>query len=212
MNVLDLLVDGIEAQMSNEDSFTHDAITFRFRKGERYYQRILTHKEILEFQGGGAISSSLLEDYLCREVLAYFKGLEKPNGLTLKLNDIVICEETKVIGRVIKFYTPTASEEQIMVETRSGRHYHAPARLWKHYQFGLQPTTVIVDEMCTTQPLLNQHGQYAAKFAENHGMSINEALEHPTVKAHAEYLSKASLDEKVLKETYPKQNFLKNGG
>lgn len=31
--------------------------------------------------------------------------------------------------------------------------------------------------------LLNPAGEYAVKFAENHGMSIQEALEHPTVKA-----------------------------
>jgi len=161
--------------------------------------------EIVKFNGG-AVSSSLLEDMICREAYEYFKE-EKD----IKYGDWVICNESGVVGRIINFYTPTSCEEQIMVKTRDGHRYHAPTRLWKHYQFGVQPTTVIIDEMCTTQPLLNQHGQYAVKFAENHGMSINEALEHPTVKAHAEYLSKVSLDEKVLKEICPKQNFL-NGG
>lgn len=36
------------------------------------------------------------------------------------------------------------------------------------------------------EKLLNPVGEYAIKFAENHGMSISEAMEHPMVKAFAE--------------------------
>lgn len=36
------------------------------------------------------------------------------------------------------------------------------------------------------EKLLSPVGEYAAKFAENHGMSINDAMEHPMVKAFAE--------------------------
>jgi len=221
MNIFDLLAQGIEAQMSNEENFVQDAITFRFRKGDRYYQRVIPRKEIILFNGG-AVSSSLFEDMICREVMEYFKnpkGSEKTEN-TLQLGDWVICSESGVVGRIINFYTPTACEEQIMVKTRNGRRYHAPKRLWKHYQFGVEATTVITDELSTTMggikaseydgDMLNEHGKYAIKFAQNHGISINEALEHPTVKAHAEVIN--SLNEQVLKEIYPKQNFLKNGG
>lgn len=145
--------------------------------------------------------------------MAYFKGIKKPAKPTLKLGDWVICTESGVVGQIINFYTPTACEEQIMVKTRDGIRYHAPKRLWKHYLFGTTATQVITDElafMATESSLLNPHGQYAIKFAQNHGISINEAFEHPTVKAHAEAIN--SLNEQVLKEIYPKQNFLKNGG
>jgi len=226
MNILDLLVDGIEAQMSNEDRFMDDAIVFRFRKGDLYYQRVIQHQEIMGFQGG-AISSSLLEDHICREVITYFKGIKKPDKPTLKFGDWVVCTESGVVGRIINFYTPTSCEEQIMVKTREGRRYHAPKRLWKHYLFGTTATQVITDELAfmginpnlsrspellaTESSLLNPHGQYAAKFAQNHGISINEALEHPTVKAYEVYFNSV-IGEQVLKEIYPKQNTLKSGG
>ena len=207
MNIFDLLVYGIEAQMSNEEKFMDDAIVFHFRKGDLHYQRVIQRQEIMGFQGG-AISSSLLEDHICREVMAYFKGIKKSDKPTLKLGDWVICNESGVVGRIINFYTPTSCEEQIMVKTRDGRRYHAPTRLWKHYQFGFEASTVIMDEGAS---LLNPHGQYATKFAENHGISINEALEHPTVKAHEVYFNSV-IGEQVLKEIYPKQDALKNGG
>lgn len=35
---------------------------------------------------------------------------------------------------------------------------------------------------------LNEHGKYVMQFARNHGISIDEAYEHPMVKAHAESL------------------------
>ncbi|MGO5096276.1 hypothetical protein ACTQ34_10695 [Agathobaculum sp. LCP25S3_E8] len=37
--------------------------------------------------------------------------------------------------------------------------------------------------------LLNPAGQYAVKFAENHSMSINEAMEQPMVKARFEFFN-----------------------
>lgn len=37
-------------------------------------------------------------------------------------------------------------------------------------------------------PYLSEHGKYAAQFAKNHGITIEEAYNHPTVKAHKEAL------------------------
>lgn len=37
--------------------------------------------------------------------------------------------------------------------------------------------------------LLNPAGEYAALFAKNHGMTINEAMEQPMVKARFEYFN-----------------------
>lgn len=38
-------------------------------------------------------------------------------------------------------------------------------------------------------PYLSEHGKYVAQFARNHGISINEAYAHPTVKAHKEAIN-----------------------
>ena len=35
------------------------------------------------------------------------------------------------------------------------------------------------------QKIINPVGEYAVKFAENHGITINEAMQHPMVKAYA---------------------------
>lgn len=35
------------------------------------------------------------------------------------------------------------------------------------------------------EEMLSPVGEYAAKFAENHGISFSEAMQHPTVKAYA---------------------------
>ena len=42
------------------------------------------------------------------------------------------------------------------------------------------------DEDIDGNPYLSEHGKYAVQFARNHGMSIQEAYAHPTVKAHKE--------------------------
>lgn len=39
--------------------------------------------------------------------------------------------------------------------------------------------------------LLNPAGKYAVKFAKNHGMSINEAMKQPMVKARFEFFNAA---------------------
>lgn len=62
------------------------------------------------------------------------------------IGERVICSESGVIGDIIKIYTPTASEEQIMVKTLDKRNDHAPTRCWKPYQFGFSASQVIIDE------------------------------------------------------------------
>lgn len=49
------------------------------------------------------------------------------------IGDLVICRISGVVGKVIRFYVPTASEEQTMVLTRDGRQNHAPTRIWEKY-------------------------------------------------------------------------------
>lgn len=46
------------------------------------------------------------------------------------IGDRIICIESGVVGKCIKFYVPTACEEQTMVITNDGRKYHAPLVDW----------------------------------------------------------------------------------
>lgn len=47
------------------------------------------------------------------------------------IGDKIRCYESGARGICVKFYTPTACEEQTMVETADGRFYHAPTRTWE---------------------------------------------------------------------------------
>jgi hypothetical protein len=46
------------------------------------------------------------------------------------VGDMVFCSETGIVGEVVKFYIPTACEEQTMVRTLDDKKYHAPTRMW----------------------------------------------------------------------------------
>ena len=50
------------------------------------------------------------------------------------IGDYVICTESGVFGKVIKFYIPTSCAEQTMVLTKDGFKYHAPTTTWKKYK------------------------------------------------------------------------------
>lgn len=41
-----------------------------------------------------------------------------------------------------------------------------------------------------TQGTLNELGEYAVRFAQNHGITASEAMSHPTVKAYAAALER----------------------
>lgn len=45
------------------------------------------------------------------------------------------------------------------------------------------------DEDIDKNPYLSEHGKYVVQFARNHGISMKEAHEHPTVKAHKDALN-----------------------
>lgn len=79
------------------------------------------------------------------------------------IGERVICSVNGVVGDIIKFYTPTACEKQIMVRTLDGRNYHAPISMWRPYQFGLKAKQVIVDEFVTNKnQLIADAGQSAS--------------------------------------------------
>ena len=111
---------------------------------------------------------------------------------TFNIGDRIVCTVTGVVGKCIKFYTPTASAEQTMVLTDDGRRYHAPTSEWKlvdeergYIDSGLESGIISGLE----SKLLNPYGEYLLKFAENHGMSIDEAAEQPMVKARLAYFN-----------------------
>jgi hypothetical protein len=117
----------------------------------------------------------------------------------------VICTWSGVIGKVLKFYCPTACKEQTVVQTEDGREYHAPTDTWIPYVDGVTPKTNIIDEYglthtpeirvdlssCPDQTgnLLNPYGEFVMQFAKNHNISISEAYEHPICKARLKYFN-----------------------
>jgi len=48
----------------------------------------------------------------------------------INIDDRVICKGSGVVGKVLRFYVPTACGEQTMVLTDDGREYHAPTNHW----------------------------------------------------------------------------------
>ena len=50
----------------------------------------------------------------------------------------------------------------------------------------------IYDKDIDENPYLSQHGKYAVQFARNHNITVQEAYQHPMVKAHAEYVQGSS--------------------
>lgn len=44
------------------------------------------------------------------------------------------------------------------------------------------------DKDIAENPYLSEHGKYAVQFARNHNITVQEAYQHPTVKAHKESL------------------------
>lgn len=50
----------------------------------------------------------------------------------------------------------------------------------------IKKAAAAVAQPAAEEKILSPVGEYAIKFANNHGMSISEAMEHPMVKAFAE--------------------------
>lgn len=109
------------------------------------------------------------------------------------IGDRIICITTGVVGKCLKFYTPTACAEQTMVLTDDGRRYHAPTSEWeltaKMSQIGFEGEKAVDGDI----KLLNPYGEYLVKFAQNHGMSISEAANQPMVKARLAFFNETGM-------------------
>lgn len=99
-----------------------------------------------------------------------------------EIGDQIICKISGVYGTCIGFYVPTSCEEQTMISTDDGRRYHAPTSLWELYTENCESGIGYADEV-SRATILNPYGEYVVKFAQNHGLTILEAVDEPMVKA-----------------------------
>lgn len=104
------------------------------------------------------------------------------------IGDWVICKSSGVIGRVIRFYLPTACAEQTMVDTTDGRKYHAPTSEWVRILDGKVLEELVQERL--QRGMINKYGECVSKFVENHRISISEAYEQPMVKARYDFSAK----------------------
>jgi hypothetical protein len=130
--------------------------------------------------------------------MEYFDRLGKSITVTLKYGDWVICDDSKVVGRIVDFHTQDYGEGQIVVKTSDGKRYSAPTKLWKPYQFGVEASAMYVDENVS---LLAPPSRYAIEFAKGHGISIDAALEHPIVLAYREFVTNVNSMSDDLKKS-----------
>ena len=108
------------------------------------------------------------------------------------IGDLVVCRTSGVTGRVIRFYRPTACQEQTMVITDDRRKYHVPTSGWIKVEETVQER--IKDAAAeTAQKALNPYGEYVLKFAKNHNISIAEAYEQPIVKARHKFFCETGM-------------------
>ena len=99
-----------------------------------------------------------------------------------EIGDRIICKISGVYGTCIGFYVPTSCEEQTMISTDDGRRYHAPTSLWELYTENCESGIGYADEV-SRATILNPYGEYVVKFAQNHGLTILEAVDEPMLKA-----------------------------
>jgi hypothetical protein len=105
---------------------------------------------------------------------------DKSSNIKRRINigEKVICSESEVVGYVVKFYTPTACEEQTLVMTDDGREYHAPTRTWVPYKDGLSAKQCLFDEHARTGGGIHIMVQSYKDYKENKEITekIKEAL------------------------------------
>lgn len=116
-----------------------------------------------------------------------------------EIGDRVMQIEDKVIGNVIKFYTPTACKQQTMILCDDGRKYHAPSDKFvkvseleeqiakkikeKPPQLAMSAAMPLAQE--AAQPLLVPHDYRNIKAAEGITITIDiEELKKQLVESH----------------------------
>lgn len=82
-----------------------------------------------------------------------------------EIGDRIICNESGVIGKAIKFYTPTSCSEQTMVLCDDGRKYHAPTNTWSK--------TTKVGNVTIKLPLIDIYNNIQKDIYRSLGVSSN---------------------------------------
>lgn len=115
------------------------------------------------------------------------------------IGDRVICTESGVVGKAIKFYYPTTCAEQTMILCDDGRKYHAPstdfikagelteeiARKIKSRPPQLAMSAAMPLAQEAAQPLLIPHDYRNVKVAEGMTITIDlEELKKQLVESH----------------------------
>lgn len=120
-------------------------------------------------------------------------------SLDYDIGDRVIQIDDKVIGKVIKFYYPTACGQQTMILCDDGRKYHAPSHTFvkvdelteeitkkiksRPTQLAMQAAMPLTQE--AAQPLLIPHDYRNIKVAEGMTITIDlEDLKKQLVESH----------------------------
>ena len=115
------------------------------------------------------------------------------------IGDRVICTESGVIGKAIKFYYPTACAEQTMIVCDDRRKYHAPSAEFikvdelteeiakeikrRPPQLAMYASMPLAQD--ATQPLLVPHDYRNVKVAEDMTITIDlEDLKKQLVESH----------------------------
>lgn len=115
------------------------------------------------------------------------------------VGDRVIQIDDKVIGEVVKFYTPTACKQQTMILCDDGRKYHAPSDTFakvdglerqiakaikeKPEQLAMAAAMPLAEDLA--QPLLVPHDYRNIKVAEDTTITIDlEDLKKQLVESH----------------------------
>ncbi len=83
------------------------------------------------------------------------------------VGDYIICNITGISGICIRFFQPTAQQEQAMVLTIDGRLYHAPVSEWSLINCGVSGFNYDVVIKATEdhiRSVLNAYGEYLVTF------------------------------------------------
>ena len=87
------------------------------------------------------------------------------------ISDRVICTESGVIGKAIKFYYPTTCAEQTMILCDDGRKYHAPSK-----------TFIKVDEL--TEEIVKKIKSRPPQLAMSAAMPLGKDAAQPLLIPH----------------------------
>lgn len=94
-------------------------------------------------------------------------------SLEYDIGDRVMQVEDKVVGKVIKFYFPTACAQQTMIICDDGRKYHAPSTTFIKVDTSIAMSATALLMQSAAQPLTVKHNYRNVKVGENTTITID---------------------------------------